>query len=274
MHFWKYHGAGNDFILLDQRERQWVRRDDTEKVARLCDRHFGIGANGLILLMAHPEYDFEMVYFNADGREGSMCGNGGRCIVAFAYRRGIQKTHYRFWAVDGLHEAELTPTQSPQDFWVALHMRDVQSIQPWTGTTAEEGQAFVLDTGSPHYVQWVNDLDRKDMVQEGRAVRYSEPFRAEGINVNFVEPSPEGICIRTYERGVEDETLACGTGVTAAALAWHVRQGLASGAYEFPVLTRGGELRVRFTASPQGGYTDIWLCGPATEVFSGEIPLH
>jgi diaminopimelate epimerase len=274
MHFWKYHGAGNDFILLDQREHTWLERNDTERIAQLCDRHFGIGADGLILLRAHPEYDFEMVYFNADGQEGSMCGNGGRCIVAFAHRRGIQKARYRFWAVDGVHEAELTPGKSPRDFWVALHMRDVDSVQSLAGTSVvEEEQAFVLDTGSPHYIRWVRDLDDRDIFGEGRAVRYSEPFRVRGINVNFVESCPEGLRIRTYERGVENETLACGTGVTAAALAWHTRQGLAAGVYELPVFARGGELRVRFRALPQGGYADIWLCGPAVEVFSGEIVL-
>ncbi len=272
MYFWKYHGAGNDFILLDQREQIWLERNDTERIAQLCDRHFGVGADGLILLCPHAEYDFEMVYFNADGREGSMCGNGGRCIVAFAYRRGIQKTRYRFWAIDGLHEAELTPTKSPRKFRVALHMRDVEGIRPFFGTSAAE-PAYVLDTGSPHYVQWVSQLDDRDVFREGRAVRYSAPFSASGINVNFVELCPEGLRIRTYERGVEDETLACGTGVTAAALAWHARQGLSLGAHELPILARGGELSVRFTALPEGGYTDIWLCGPAVEVFSGEMVL-
>lgn len=272
MHFWKYHGAGNDFILLDQRETFCLRRGETERIARLCNRHFGIGADGLILLTHHRKYDFEMVYFNADGREGTMCGNGGRCIVAFAHQRGVRKKHYRFWASDGLHEAELTLAKSPREFWVALRMRDVESIGSLDTTSAGE-LAFVVDTGSPHYVQWVDHLDTRDVFQEGRAVRYSELFSAYGINVNFVEPCQEGLRIRTYERGVEDETLACGTGVTAAALAWHAQQQLPAGRYEMSVFARGGELRVRFKALPQGGYTDVWLCGPAVEVFSGEIAL-
>lgn len=271
MQFSKYQGAGNDFILIDQREHLWLRREDTSRIAHLCNRHFGIGADGLILLQAHPAYDFEMVYFNADGRESTLCGNGGRCIVAFAYQRGIRKKRYSFLAIDGPHEAELTVETSPGHFWVALHMRDVGPIAPWpSGDASGQAQAFVLDTGSPHYVRWVKALEDCDMVQEGRAVRYSAPFRASGINVNLVEDSREGLRIRTYERGVEGETLACGTGVTAAALAWHARQNLPPGAYEVPVFTRGGALTVRFTALPSG-YVDVWLCGPAVEVFQGEI---
>ncbi|MCS6930443.1 MAG: diaminopimelate epimerase [Saprospiraceae bacterium] len=272
MHFWKYHGAGNDFILVDQRERIWIQPDDHQRIALLCDRHFGIGADGLILLSSHLKYDFEMVYFNADGRKGSLCGNGGRCVVAFAYRRGIQKKRYQFWATDGLHEAELTSLPSPWEFQVALHLSDVAPFAI-RKEGLETDPVFVLNTGSPHYVRWVEGLDAIDMIQEGRAVRYSEAFRTEGVNVNFVEACSEGLRIRTYERGVENETLACGTGATAAALAWHAWQDLPAGDYELPIHARGGSLTVRFTALPSGEYTNIWLCGPAVEVFEGETFL-
>jgi diaminopimelate epimerase len=263
MNFWKYQGAGNDFILVDQRRQQWLQREDTERIAFLCDRHFGIGADGLILLQEHPDFDFEMVYFNADGRESSMCGNGGRCIVAFARHVGIAREQYHFLAIDGPHEAVVT-TSSGQDNWVELHMSDVQHIE-------RLDPAFVLNTGSPHYIRFEPSISRLDMVQEGRAVRYSEQFRAAGINVNLVQETPEGLLIRTYERGVEDETLACGTGVTAAALAHHARQNEATGRHEIRVKAVGGDLSVRFQAHPDGTFSDIWLCGPARAVFSGEI---
>jgi diaminopimelate epimerase len=271
MQFWKYQGTGNDFILVDQRSHLWIRRNDTERIAHLCDRHFGIGADGLILLNAHPVRDFEMVYFNADGRESTFCGNGGRCIVAFAYRLGVRCERYTFIAADGEHEAKLFISDVPRRFWVELRMRDVGPIAPCANPISGE-KGFVVNTGSPHYIQWVDNLKGRNVSEEGRRVRYAECFQPGGVNVNFVELNPEGIGLRTYERGVEAETLACGTGVTAAALAWHVRVQLPPGTYEVPVFARGGTLRVRFTATASG-YTDIWLCGPAEEVFSGEIDV-
>jgi len=266
MLFWKYQGAGNDFILVDQRSRQWLGRENTAQIERLCDRHFGIGADGLILLHEHPDFDFEMVYFNADGRESSMCGNGGRCIVAFARQVGILRDQYRFLAIDGLHEAAITPGLG-QESWVELRMSDVKHVEQ----AADQTGAFVLNTGSPHYVRFVPALGGLDMVREGRSVRYSDHFRNAGINVNLVQETPEHLHIRTYERGVEDETLACGTGVTAAALAHHVRQKLPLGEHEVAVNATGGNLLVRFQAHSDGSFSDIWLCGPATEVFSGTI---
>lgn len=264
MLFWKYQGAGNDFILVDQREREAIARADTTRIARLCDRHFGIGADGLILLQNRAGYDFEMVYFNADGRESSMCGNGGRCIAAFAKHLGVAGEHCRFWAVDGAHEARLMRTFAPGGEWVELHMQNVQTVE-------KHGDAYVLNTGSPHFVRFVGSVDAVDLVQEGRAVRYAEPFRAQGINVNLAQPEADGLAVRTYERGVEDETLACGTGVTAAAIAFFLREARAPGPAEIPVRARGGALAVRFVARPDGTFTDIWLCGPAQRVFSGEI---
>ncbi|MBK9335146.1 MAG: diaminopimelate epimerase [Lewinellaceae bacterium] len=269
MQFWKYHGAGNDFILVDQRAGQWLSDTDTERIAFLCDRHFGIGADGLILLRTHPGFDFEMAYFNADGRQSSMCGNGGRCIVAFARQVGIVRERYRFLAIDGPHEAVIIPRAGYEN-WVELEMTPVQQVER-LAPPAEPEQAFVLNTGSPHYVRFVPALDDLDMVQEGRAVRYAERFRATGINVNLVQEYPQYLRIRTYERGVEDETLACGTGVTAAALAFHTRRSGGAGEQEIQVKAQGGNLSVRFRANSDGTFSDIWLCGPAQAVFSGNI---
>ncbi len=261
--FWKYQGAGNDFIMVDQRERRYLTRQHTEQIARLCDRRFGIGADGLILLEYHNQYDFEMVYFNADGRESTMCGNGGRCIAAFAKDIGAAGNSCRFWAIDGEHEAHIDPETNR----VSLKMIDVQAVE-------NQENVFVLNTGSPHYVRFEPHIQQCDMVAEGRAVRYGERFKAEGINVNLVEINKDGsLNIRTYERGVEDETLACGTGVTAAALAYaQYAQGNTSLA-EIKVHARGGDLSVRFSAQGNGAFSDIWLTGPAEFVFRGEIIL-
>lgn len=266
MQFWKYQGAGNDFVLVDQRERQWLTREDTHRIARLCDRRFGIGADGLILLQQKTGYDFEMVYFNADGRESTMCGNGGRCIVAFARHLGLIGETCCFWAIDGAHEARLLPERAaaPGAEWVELKMIEVANIQ-------RDGEAYVLNTGSPHYVRFVSGLDQVDMAEAGRLVRYSDRYQQAGINVNFAEANADGLSVRTYERGVEDETLACGTGVTAAAIAWHLHKGARPSAQSVPIQTQGGALAVRFEAHEDGTFSEIWLCGPATRVFVGDV---
>lgn len=257
--FVKYHGTGNDFILIDQRHRQWLSPNDEALVARLCQRRFGIGADGLMLLQSHPELDFEMVYFNSDGRPGTMCGNGGRCIVAFAERLGLVHEECRFLAPDGVHEARIRP-----DGIVELHMADV----PLPGRLPDG--ACVLDTGSPHYVRFVPTTEGLDVVQEGRKVRYSALFAEAGINVNFVEAQGRHLRVATYERGVEDETWSCGTGVTASALAWAaLRPEVQSPVW---IDTRGGRLEVRFRRAGEG-FTDVWLCGPATFVFAGEVAI-
>ena len=256
--FYKYQGAGNDFIMVDQRDNQWINREDRELVEKLCHRRFGIGADGLILLQNQPGFDFEMIYFNADGREGSMCGNGGRCTVAFARQLGVIGDRCHFLAVDGPHDANIN---NPE--WVELKMIDV--------TQVEEGSNFYyLNTGSPHYIAFVENIDQIDVVQEGRAVRYNERFRAEGTNVNFTQLTANGLKVATYERGVEDETLACGTGVTAAALAYHLKRGGPKGAFEVPIQVKGGDMAIRFEATAQG-FSDVWLCGPAKMVFAGKI---
>jgi diaminopimelate epimerase len=263
--FTKYHGAGNDFIMIDQREKTWIQRTDKTLVAQMCHRRFGIGGDGLILLQHHEVYGVEMVYFNSDGGESTLCGNGGRCFTAFAKYLGLTQEKFRFLAIDGPHGATIPPAldgQSGHD-WVELHMNDVINIERLSDTV------FVLNTGSPHYISFVSDLQEKDMVAEGRAIRYSDRFKDKGINVNLVASSTnDSLSIRTYERGVEDETLACGTGVTAAALAYSLRNGLQGNQY-IPVSALGGDLGVRLFATDQGKFTDIWLCGPAQKVYEG-----
>lgn len=257
LHFSKYHGAGNDFILVDNREGAVSL--DTAQVAHLCHRRFGIGADGLMLLQAAPEVDFEMVYFNADGRESTMCGNGGRCIAAFAHHLGVAGSRMRFRAVDGLHEARIL-----EDGHVALQMQDVSGITV-SGTEA------VLDTGSPHFVRWVEAVKDINVFREGRAIRNRESFGPGGINVNFIQRQDDGLLlIRTYERGVEDETLACGTGVTAAAI---VATGTGTGHFEVPVQAMGGRLSVTFDKTAAWEARNIVLTGGAVFVFSGTVPV-
>jgi diaminopimelate epimerase len=256
MNFFKYQGTGNDFIILDNRNWSFTALT-TERVKALCDRRFGIGADGLMLLNPHTGYDFEMKYYNSDGRESSMCGNGGRCLVKFAYDMGITKSEYNFLAVDGPHLAEIDV-----DGIVSLKMKDVKAIEDYKGD-------FVLDTGSPHYVKMVTDVMEMDVYHKGMEIRYSSDFAKEGINVNFVEQKrSDEIIVRTYERGVEDETLSCGTGVTAAALAsYHNEVG-----YNYvKVITKGGKLTVRFDRKSDNSYENIWLCGPAVRVYQGTI---
>jgi diaminopimelate epimerase len=208
-----------------------------------------------------------MIYFNADGRESSMCGNGGRCIAAFAQHLGIVSDTCHFLAIDGPHEASIR-AKSSDACWVSLKMTDVDQVEQVDGT-------FVLNTGSPHYVRFVDQLETRNMVLEGKAVRYAERWKKDGINVNLCEinSTKGGIDIRTYERGVEDETLACGTGVTAAAIATFIQKKESFGEFEIPVYARGGDLSVRFTALPEGKFHDIWLNGPAVRVFEGTIHI-
>lgn len=257
--FYKYEGTGNDFVMVDQRQEHYLTRQDTKLVSQICDRRFGIGADGLILLQKVDGYDFEMVYFNSDGRESSMCGNGGRCIAAFANFLGAAGDHCRFLAIDGPHEATVN------DDWVELKMADVKEVEMGDGS-------FVLNTGSPHYVVFVEDLSDMNIVDSGQVIRYSDRFRKDGINVNFVEKTAEGIEVATYERGVEDETFSCGTGVTAAAISFLLANP-DSKSNEIPIKTKGGNLKVRLIRKKEGGFENIWLCGPAKQVFSGEYYL-
>jgi diaminopimelate epimerase len=256
--FYKYHGTGNDFIILDNRDDRYHALE-LPQVKKLCDRHFGIGADGLMLLNKKEGYDFEMKYFNADGQESSMCGNGGRCLVKFAYNHGIHRSTYHFMAIDGVHEAEIET-----DGEVSLRMKDVEAVET-------HSNYYLLNTGSPHFVKFASNILAVDVVATGREIRYSKQFAAEGINVNLVETTGENsIYVRTYERGVEDETLSCGTGVTAAALVnAHNERGFNS----INVKTPGGQLSVEFEKTGETSFTNIWLCGPAQFVFKGEVEV-
>ncbi|WP_316810352.1 diaminopimelate epimerase [Pedobacter heparinus] len=259
IHFFKYQGAGNDFILIDHRESP-TKDIDYEQIKKLCDRRFGVGGDGLMFLTKHPDYDFEMLYFNADGKPGSMCGNGGRCIVAFAKHLGIIDKETNFLAVDGPHYAKI----SAEGNWVELQMIDITTIN-------RDGEAYVLNTGSPHYVTQMEGLADYDVYHEGKAIRNNETYKKEGINVNYVEDKGDHLFVRTFERGVEDETYACGTGVTAVALsmAKHKNQ---SGHIKTPVKVLGGDLSIAFDYDGQK-FTNVFLCGPAEKVYEGDIRL-
>ena len=255
--FYKYQGTGNDFIMIDNRDGHFTNRKK-DFIARLCHRRFGIGADGLILLEQDPEADFKMVYFNADGGASSMCGNGGRCIVAFAKQLGIIKKETSFNAVDGLHRALIQGDQ------VSLEMQDVQKVDVFP-------QHLFLDTGSPHHIAFVEDVSKTAVKTEGRVIRYGEPYGEAGSNVNFVEVADDILKVRTYERGVEDETLSCGTGVTAAALAAVVKGYRTTAPVR--VQTPGGELEISFQREATHSFSNIHLSGPATFVFKGELTI-
>lgn len=240
--------------MIDNRSNSFPK-DDTEFVARLCDRRFGVGADGLILLENDESFDFKMVYYNSDGKEGSMCGNGGRCLVAFAKFLGLISEMAKFNAVDGQHSATIN------DDTVELKMSEVTEIRT-------KPNAYFLNTGSPHHVQMVKQLKDFDVYNEGERLRYGL-YGEKGSNINFVEPIANGaFAVRTYERGVEDETLSCGTGVTAVAIALHHAKKVDAEVVD--IETKGGKLQVKFSANTQG-YDDIRLIGPAKQVFKGEI---
>ncbi len=258
LEFFKYQGTGNDFVIIDNYHQQ-LPLLSTKQIKHICDRHFGVGADGLMYLCKKEGYDFEMLYYNADGNESSMCGNGGRCMVKFAHHCGIHKSKYRFIATDGEHEAELE-----SDGKVSLKMQDVKKVEM-------HASHAILNTGSPHFVKFTPDVKDVDVVATGREIRYSDTFKATGINVNFVESLGEdAIYVRTYERGVEDETLSCGTGVTAAALLCAHND---NGFNTVEVKTPGGHLSVEFDKTDDEHFHNIWLCGPAELVFKGEIQL-
>ena len=256
--FAKYHGTGNDFILVDN--RSGVVALTEAQVSALCHRHFGIGADGLILLESAPDADFRMVYYNSDGRPSSMCGNGGRCLVAFAKSLGlVENGTVSFVAVDGSHTATIDEAG-----FVSLGMKDVETVEYLDGYA-------VLDTGSPHFVQWVENVAERDVRNEGRSIRHWEEFEPGGINVNFVEPGEDGLIVRTYERGVEDETMSCGTGVCAAAIA---STGEELGTFAIPVRTPGGELQVAFVKDTPTSAREVVLTGPAVFTFSGVVSIE
>ncbi len=284
MRLYKYQGAGNDFLIADNRDGHIVEsagilhfeedgRQRTLAIEQVCDRRYGVGADGLMLLESGGEHDFHMTYFNSDGSGGMMCGNGGRCIVAFAADRGIE--HFDFNAADGFHTAQILKDENGVKT-VRLKMMDVSQVRKYDALSgpACQSEGWYLDTGTRHFVRMVSDLDTYDIVSEGRDIRYNAAeLQPIGANVNFVQPFRGGIKVRTYEKGVEDETFACGTGIVASALASYL-EGLAptsvkeDGRQHYDVSARKDFLTVDFIDSrvPSGKFTDIWLTGPASYV--------
>ncbi|HRO42321.1 MAG TPA: diaminopimelate epimerase [Flavipsychrobacter sp.] len=256
INFYKYQGTGNDFILIDNREKK-LSFSETQ-IAFLCNRHFGIGADGLMLLELEDGYDFKMVYYNSDGNESTMCGNGGRCITAFAQQLGVIENEATFLAIDGSHHATINAAGL-----VCLEMTDVNQID-------RKDDHVILNTGSPHYICWVEEVDSIDVFESGRAIRSREQFQPKGINVNFVQRLQDSIRVRTYERGVEDETLSCGTGVTAASIAFSENK---TGSFSVPIETPGGKLEVSFDKNTEDAAINVVLKGPALFVFEGTINL-
>ena len=259
--FYKYQGTGNDFILIDNRLEEFPK-ENQELIEKLCDRKFGIGADGLILLENDDKEDFKMVYFNADGRESTMCGNGGRCIVSFAHLLKVFTNNTTFNAIDGLHHASITANGI-----VALQMIDVVK-----DSIVNDDTFTFLFTGSPHHVVLVDDVEYFDVYNQGKQIRYSDMYAPSGTNVNFVEQlTPNKFKIRTYERGVEDETLSCGTGATAVAIAMNTL-GLTQ-ANTISIEVQGGMVEISFDQNEEQ-FFNVMLTGPAKLVFTGEIAIE
>ncbi|MFZ4400057.1 MAG: diaminopimelate epimerase [Bacteroidales bacterium] len=256
--FSKYHGAGNDFILIDNRNDEI--KINCKEVSYLCNRHFGIGADGLMLLNSSKNHDFAMKYYNSDGNESSMCGNGGRCITAFASKLGVINNTTIFSAIDGLHTAEIIEDKGSLKT-IRLQMTDVKEITHFDNFN-------LLNTGSPHYVQFVKSVNDIDVLTEGRKIRYDKKFSPEGLNVNFVQILENQLFVRTYERGVENETLSCGTGVTASALAFAFDKDI----HQVFIHTLGGNLTVSFKKQ-NNTFQNIFLEGEACFVYEGKINI-
>jgi diaminopimelate epimerase len=253
--FYKYQGTGNDFVMIDDRSNAFPEKN-LPLIQKLCHRKFGIGSDGLILIRNKAGFDFEMVYFNADGSQ-SMCGNGARCAVAFSKFLGIIGDSTNFYAIDGPHQASVVEGE------VELGMSPVLSFDM-------VDKDFFVNTGSPHHVRFVENVLEYPVFEEGAKIRYNDKYAPKGTNVNFVTPSTNGeIQVRTYERGVENETLSCGTGVTACALVYGHQNQL----NEVKIKTLGGNLKVRFNENPDGNFHNIQLKGPAEQVFEGRIEI-
>ncbi|MFM7488329.1 MAG: diaminopimelate epimerase [Cytophagales bacterium] len=252
--FQKYQATGNDFVIVDNRNGHLFFAK--EQIEKICDRKYGVGADGLMLIEKHPALDFNLVYYNRDGSP-SLCGNGSRAAVNMAFWLGIIQHHTKFNAYDGEHEASVLANGN-----VRLKMNNVKEMN-------RDNDSIFINTGSPHHIQFVTEVDEVDVYNQGRAIRYSDKYQPTGTNVNFVQMQENGIRVRTYERGVEDETLSCGTGVTACALAASVK------GYHSPVKiqTPGGELSVEFKVGQQVAFHDIFLIGPAKKVFEGVLEL-
>ena len=260
VHFSKYHGTGNDFIMIDGRDQD-SSQFHTPLIRQLCDRRFGIGSDGLIILEDGDQSNLRMRYYNADGNEGSMCGNGGRCFTAFAHHLELSEVETIFEGIDGLHKATLLP-----DGDIRLKLKDVHGVE-------KMDDGYLLDTGSPHFVKFVTLLDQLDVTGKGRELRHQKRFGKGGVNVNFLElgASPDQISVRTFERGVEAETYSCGTGVSAAAICSYLHY--KSDILTYQVHTLGGKLKVSFNALENGHFTEIYLTGPAKRVYEGSIEI-
>jgi diaminopimelate epimerase len=254
--FRKYQGTGNDFVMIDGRKE--AVNFSPKQIQAICDRRFGVGADGLILIKNHAAVDFEMDYYNADGSQ-SFCGNGSRCAQAYAKALGIIKGQSTFLAIDGMHKGR----SAGNNF--ATQMGDVDQVQ-------QLGKDYFVDTGSPHYIRYVEDVDAVDIYKEGKEIRYSEPYREKGTNVNFVSEHDNYLKVRTYERGVEGETFSCGTGVTAVVISFLYKNKMQLNAVK--IMTVGGELHIELNKVSDQEYKDIWLVGPAVEVFSGTFELR
>ena len=260
INFEKFHGAGNDFIIISDMDKS-VRLEKAE-IGLICHRRLGIGADGLIIVRPASEADYQMHYYNSDGKESTMCGNGGRCVVAFTYMNEIAGITQSFIGPDGLHEAKIIKTEG-NNSRITLQLTDVNSIAHGEGY-------YILDTGSPHYVSFSHGIENTDVKTLGRKIRFSQQFAPEGLNVNFAEEISGKLYVRTYERGVEDETLSCGTGVTASAIAFAEKKNISQGAIS--IMTKGGEIQVSFNKENKK-YSNIWLTGPTKKVFDGIITL-
>ena len=253
--FHKYQATGNDFVIIDNRETKLSF--SREQVAAICHPKFGVGADGLMLIENHPSLNFHLEYFNSDGSQ-SLCGNGCRAAVQFASQLGLVNGSAKFTAFDGPHTAEILPDRN-----IRLKMADVTECRMI-------GEDYFINTGSPHYIKFVSKINDYAVYEEGKRIRYHEQFSPGGTNVNFVElQGNDTIYVRTYERGVENETLSCGTGITAAALAASLK------GYKSPVSikTLGGALSVEFKSSQAGTFQEIYLIGPAKMVFKGQLEL-
>ncbi|OFX87417.1 MAG: diaminopimelate epimerase [Bacteroidetes bacterium GWF2_33_16] len=255
--FYKYHGTGNDFIIIDN--RSLLINLSTDQIRLLCDRHFGIGADGLMFIEKNTSFAFTMKYYNSDGKESTMCGNGGRCLTAFAKELGLVTEKVQFNAIDGIHEAIINENDT-----ISLKMTDVSDFKII-------GNNYLINTGSPHYVIFESEVNKIDVYKKGAEIRYSSDFEPSGVNVNFVEIINDELFVRTYERGVGNETLSCGTGVTASAICASIKMNTDKSSWD--IKTLGGNLNVRFKKAGDQSFTDIWLTGPATFVFKGEIDI-
>jgi len=255
--FYKYQGAGNDFIIIINHDG-FFNQVSKELISNLCDRKFGIGADGLILINECREADFEMIYFNSDGNESSMCGNGGRCVIALNYKEGLIGKKAVFKAIDGFHEGVVLENAT-----IKIKMQDIEDIEI-------EDSIYIIDSGSTHYVKFVENVKQIDLVNEGRKIRNSDRFKSDGVNVNFAQIEKDHIFLRTYERGVEDETLSCGTGVVATAVANAIKGNNEKNTSTL-INTPGGQLKVQFKRISENKFEDIWLEGPTQFVFQGEL---